>query len=95
MVEQKLWYVPEPPSGMAPAVYDQDNHMIALVPKRNGFDSMANAHFIATAPEMIDVLESIGMDEDIDLQEGVVMVSIKTMEKVYDVIAKAKGIDND
>ena len=41
--------------------------------------------------EMLAALESIGMDENINLSEGVVMVSIQTMQTMQAAIAKAKG----
>ena len=51
----------------------------------------ATVSVLAAGLEMLKVLQSIGMDENIDLSEGVVMVSIQTMKTIHAAIAKAKG----
>ena len=58
---------------------------------RGQFAKAADAYKAAAAPEMLDALESVGMDDHIDLSEGVVMVSIRTMRVIHAAIAKAKG----
>ena len=51
----------------------------------------ATVSVLAAGLEMQAALQSIGMDENIDLSEGVVMVSIQTMKTIHAALAKAKG----
>ena len=67
------------------AVRDADDWLIAVTTRK------IEADRIAAVPDMEKALAIIGMDEHIDLSEGVVMVSIQTMKAIHAALAKARG----
>lgn len=62
-------------------------HMLTKTGRRHGDESMANAHLMAAAPDLLDALENLG------IAVGMGWDTDGVMEKAIAAIAKATGAD--